>query len=983
MNLNAPLWRSLTTRITVFTLAIFLISIWSLEFYVSRMLRQDIERVLGDQQRSAVALLANEIDHELNDRMDVLGRIAEGVTPAMLGDPANLQAFLEQSLMLPEPPFNGGVTAYRRDGTAIAEVPRASGRLGVNYADIDTVAAALDHTRATIGRPVMGPDQKAPLFGMTVPIRDPAGEVIGALGGVVNLELPNFLDRYLRGGYGRTGGYVLAAPQHRLIVTATDQSRVMASFPAKGVNPTIDRFIDGFEGPIVYVSAVGTEILTTAKRIPVAGWDMVAILPTAEAFAPIRAMQQRMLLSVLAAGATRWLLSRQLSPMVDAARRLAALSDAGQTPQPLPIVRQDEIGELIGGFNRLLAALGKREAAVKESEAFKNIILNSMAAEIAVLDRDGVIQAVNQRWRLSSAENGIESAEPSPHVGVDYPASFEVGRDFASADHALHARNGIRAVLDGSLPSFSVDYVRPSGQQRWFTMTVMPLAQDTTRGVVITHTDVTSLKRAEQFEQFRSRILELLARGEPLAGVLEALVLGVEQLNPAMLCSILLLDSERKRLVTGAAPSLPDFYNTAVDGIKIGASAGSCGAAAFSGKRVVVEDIATHPFWKSARELAASAGLGSSWSEPIRASSGQVLGTFAIYHRQPHAPAQSDIAIIEQSARLASIAIERNLDAERLRESEAHYRLLTENVSDVIWRLDRDHRFTYISPADERLRGYRAEEVVGRHVTEVLTEEGAAIVREKQRQRQEAERRGEHTGISRFELPQRCKDGRLLWLEVLSSPERDAQGAITGYYGVSRDITKRKHEEDEVRQLAFYDPLTALPNRRLLNDRLRQTMASSARTACYGAVMFVDLDNFKPLNDERGHVTGDLLLIEAANRLKSCVREMDTVARFGGDEFVVIISKLDVDRSQSASSAGVIAEKMRTSLSKPYRLTMQREGEAETRVEHHCSASIGVALFIDHQASQDEIVNWADAAMYEAKQAGRNIIRFDDPANRR
>jgi diguanylate cyclase (GGDEF)-like protein/PAS domain S-box-containing protein len=222
--------------------------------------------------------------------------------------------------------------------------------------------------------------------------------------------------------------------------------------------------------------------------------------------------------------------------------------------------------------------------------------------------------------------------------------------------------------------------------------------------------------------------------------------------------------------------------------------------------------------------------------------------------------------------------------------------------------------FTYISPADERLRGYKAEQVIGRHVTEVLTAEGIAILKEKQALRAEAERRGVHTGITRFELPQRCQDGSLIWLEVLSTAERDAQGTIIGYHGVSREITERKHAEEQVRKLAFHDPLTALPNRRLLNDRLQQTMAASGRAPCHGAVMFVDLDNFKPLNDAHGHVIGDLLLVEAAGRLKSCVREVDTVARFGGDEFVVMISELAADKYASMEKAAIIAEKIRVAL---------------------------------------------------------------------
>jgi diguanylate cyclase (GGDEF)-like protein/PAS domain S-box-containing protein len=317
----------------------------------------------------------------------------------------------------------------------------------------------------------------------------------------------------------------------------------------------------------------------------------------------------------------------------------------------------------------------------------------------------------------------------------------------------------------------------------------------------------------------------------------------------------------------------------------------------------------------------------------------------------------------------------------RLKESETLYRLLTEDAMDVLWRTDCDLHITYISPADERVRGYRADEVIGRHVFDMFTPEGVATVKQVMQQRLVMEQDGTQAGVMTFEVQHRCKDGRLLWGEVLSKPERDASGAITGYHGITREITERKHMQDQVRQLAFYDPLTQLPNRRLLNDRLSQAMAAGKRTGCHGALMVLDLDNFKSLNDAHGHLVGDLLLIEVARRLSACVREMDTVARFGGDEFVVMLSELSSDRVASVSQAGLIAEDIRLSLSAPYRLDIRPEASPETTsaytVEHHCTASIGVFVFMGTETSQTEVLKQADAAMYQAKDAGRNLVRLN------
>ena len=143
-------------------------------------------------------------------------------------------------------------------------------------------------------------------------------------------------------------------------------------------------------------------------------------------------------------------------------------------------------------------------------------------------------------------------------------------------------------------------------------------------------------------------------------------------------------------------------------------------------------------------------------------------------------------------------------------------------------------------------------------------------------------------------------------------------------------------------------------------------------------MIFLDLDNFKPLNDKHGHSVGDLLLVEVARRIRSCVREVDTVSRFGGDEFVVLLSEMSIDKTKSIAEVGIVAEKIRVALDRPYVMTIQQEGKVETTVEHHCTSSIGVETFINHEINQDDIIIHADMAMYQAKQEGRNQICFFD-----
>lgn len=153
-------------------------------------------------------------------------------------------------------------------------------------------------------------------------------------------------------------------------------------------------------------------------------------------------------------------------------------------------------------------------------------------------------------------------------------------------------------------------------------------------------------------------------------------------------------------------------------------------------------------------------------------------------------------------------------------------------------------------------------------------------------------------------------------------------------------------------------------------------MATSQRKKCYGALMFLDLDNFKPINDTHGHLAGDLLLIEVAQRLKRCLREIDTVARFGGDEFIVVLSELDTDKAESYKEAYLVAEKIRLTLAETYHITLNYEDKASTHIEHSCTASIGVVVFLGQEVSIDDLFKHADTSMYQAKESGRNSIRF-------
>jgi len=303
----------------------------------------------------------------------------------------------------------------------------------------------------------------------------------------------------------------------------------------------------------------------------------------------------------------------------------------------------------------------------------------------------------------------------------------------------------------------------------------------------------------------------------------------------------------------------------------------------------------------------------------------------------------------------------------RLRESSRQLNLAASvfaHASDCFMITDSQGVILDVNPSFIRTTGYSREEVLGKSPR--LLKSGR-MDQDFYTQMWESIR---ETGQWEGEIWNRRKNDEVYpeWLSINAVRRED--GTISHYIGSFVDITQRKQGEAEIHNLAFYDPLTQLPNRRLLIDRLHHALASNNRSHSHAALLFIDLDYFKTLNDTRGHDVGDLQLIEVAHRLQSCVREVDTVARLGGDEFVVMLEDLDADMDQAAAQAMLTGEKIQHALKQPYQLR---------DFEHHSSCSIGISLF-DSGISVDDLLKRADTAMYQAKSAGRNTLRFFDPA---
>ena len=466
-------------------------------------------------------------------------------------------------------------------------------------------------------------------------------------------------------------------------------------------------------------------------------------------------------------------------------------------------------------------------------------------------------------------------------------------------------------------------------------------------------------KKAEKYEHLRNIVFELLASEEPLPNILKVLVRGIEKLNPEMTCVVMLLDTDKKFFSKCVSSNLPIFFRTAISRVEIGIGVGSCSAAVFTGESVIVDNIATHPYWISLKDIAAQAKFGACYSHPVRSSSGELLGTFDIYYHGPHAHTKSDLNVLEQAARLAGIAVERKMIEQNLQIAaiafESQEGMMVTDANRVILR---------VNSAFSQITGYSEDEIIGkhpgmlssgRHDKEFYATMWESIV---------------NTGSWEGEVWNRRKNGEVYPAHLTFTAVKSRDGMTVNYVATLVDITLRKSAEEEIQHLAYYDSLTGLPNRRLLLDRLNQALVTSARGKGEGAVLFLDLDHFKTLNDTLGHDVGDMLLQQVAGRLTSCVREGDTVARIGGDEFVIMLEGLSQSLFEAAAQAEAVCEKILNALNKPYQLGTY---------EYHTTTSIGATLFNGHELEIDELLKQADIAMYQSKTAGRNAIRFFDP----
>jgi diguanylate cyclase (GGDEF)-like protein/PAS domain S-box-containing protein len=668
---------------------------------------------------------------------------------------------------------------------------------------------------------------------------------------------------------------------------------------------------------------------------------------------------------------------RPITSLTDATERVRTHADYRQR---IPVSGADEIARLGSSFNDMMTAVQDREDELRRITDFQRTILDNAAYGIISATADGTVTSFNpaaerllgytaeevigrmdpSQWH-DPAELQTRAAELSTELGEIVPPSFEV---FAALPrrHRTEEREWT--------------FIRKDGRRIPVYLSITALQDDRGEitGLVGLSYDLSERKQAEQALHRLNRELravsdcnQTLVRAEDEQSLLDDICRIVCENAGYRMAWVAYTDAVTNKLVPVAHAGAELGY--IAEALSIWQNAEYVHPpqeiASRTGSAAGTDDYATDPNVAPWRKAALERGYRSSISLPLKDGE-KVFGVLAIYAGEPSAfTAEERRMLAELSDDLAFGIVTLRTRAEHARAEEqiqiaatafeAQEGIIITNANQVILRVNR---------AFSEITGYSQEEAIG--ATPRLLASGhqdAAFYRAMWH-------RIATEGSWQGEVWNRRKNGDLYpeWLNITAV--RNARNEVTHYVGTMIDITSRKEAERQIEHLAFYDLLTGLPNRRLFIDRLQQAMAGSARTQRMGAILFIDLDNFKIVNDTCGHDVGDRLLVEVAQRLNDCVRDGDTISRLGGDEFIAMLEDLSISPQEAAAQARVVARKILEALNQPYTIA--------GRV-HHSTPSIGATLFAGSEDSVDELLKQADIAMYQAKAAGRNTLSFFDP----
>jgi len=480
---------SIKIKIAGLVLVLFVASIWVLTWVQDRKLWQEMRESLATQQFSMVANIAADLDDKIRHRAELLAIEAAAVTPELLADPQRAHEFLRTRYGLLSL-FKAGLVLVTPQGTGITDYPEVPGRARGAFGDADYFREVLATGKLVIGKPRVSRFTKLPGVPMVAPIKDRSGRVAGMLIGFALFSDTSLFGQVEKARIGKTGYIVVNVPKYRMIATASDPSRILGPMARPGVNRMLDRFVAGYEGSGVTINSRGIEVLTSAKMIPSAGWMAQIVFPTREAFAPIRALANRSyfvasLLSLCVLVAVWFALGELLKPLLAASRKLRGMQPEALTW--LPVKYDDEIGELLTNFNRLVAERNRAFEALRHSERFLNTIIDTEPECVKMLDADGKLLMMNRAGLTMIEAESLEQVQGRciyPLVAPEFRAGFV---------------EGVAAVFRGEAQSYEFEAIGLKGRRVWLDTHATPFCDE--QGEIVSllaiTRDITRRKRTE------------------------------------------------------------------------------------------------------------------------------------------------------------------------------------------------------------------------------------------------------------------------------------------------------------------------------------------------------------------------------------------------------------------------------------------------------------------------------------------------------
>ena len=606
------------------------------------------------------------------------------------------------------------------------------------------------------------------------------------------------------------------------------------------------------------------------------------------------------------------------------------------------------------------ATLRRSFEQTRNNEERFRAVFEQAAVGFMVRDLQSNVRLVNQKL----CEQLGYSANEFPELHWD---------SITHPDDVEYSHAQIAPVMRGETDNthFEKRYIRKDGSLMWADLT-LSLARSggkLSHSIVVIN-DITLRKRAEAQLQGQTRILQLLTAGAPLPQLLDELALFAQELWPAMRCAIYLADLKAGTLHFGAAPNFPFDIDHQLMDIPIvdHVGVGCTPVAAARNQTIIAADTLSDPLWADIRFVVERRPWQRAcWATPFASIAGEMLGVITLYFDRPGGPTADDNELIRMLTSMAGLVVQRHNDARKLREREELFRGIFEQAAVGVVLLDVAGDWLEINQLFCDIVGYSHEELQHIRYRQLLAPEGL----EQALALRESLARGE---IDNYQAT-RCyirKNGARIWVDITASLVRDEKGRPERQIIVVQDISERKTAEAEIERLALYDYLTDLPNRRLFSDRLKHALAGAHRSGQLGALLYVDLDNFKQLNDTHGHGAGDELLKMVARRLQEHLREQDTVARLGGDEFIILLQQVGDSLATATAVTEIIARKIQSVFDQAFVLARG--------LEHTVSASLGITLFPKGRETAEDLLKEADIAMYRVKaNQQRNAIQFYAP----